>query len=59
MNLKEIQFDINAVTGRLSAKIANLELQIAHLEAVNEAYVNRIKELEQKLEDNSETENAE
>lgn len=47
--MKGFEYDINAVTGRLSAKIANLELQLAHVQAINEAYVKRIEELEEKL----------
>lgn len=54
--MKEVEYDINAVTGRLGAKIANLELQLAHVQAINEAYVKRIEELEEKL---KEKENAE
>lgn len=53
--MKEIKYDINAVIGRLSAKIANLEAQLAYEQTVNEAYAKRIQELESK----NEEENAE
>ena len=52
--MKEIQFDINAVTSRLSAKIANLELQLAHAQAVNDAYAKKLQELEEKKEKSKE-----
>lgn len=44
--MKEISYDINAVTGRLSARIANLELALAHEQASRESYQKRVKELE-------------
>jgi len=54
--VKEIKYDINSVTGRLSAKIANLELQLAHEQSAKEAYMKRVEELE---EQNNDKENAE
>lgn len=42
--MKEFEYDINAVVGRLSAKIANLEAEIAHEQAKNEALVGLINE---------------
>jgi hypothetical protein len=60
--MKEVQYDLNIVIGHLSAKIANLEAQLAHAQAINEAYVKRIEELESKLKLESnlkEQENAE
>ncbi len=47
--MAEVTYNINDVTGRLSAKIANLEVQLAHEQAAKEAYHNRVKELEDKL----------
>lgn len=57
--MKEVTYNINAVTGRLSAKIANLEMQLAHEQALNEAYAKRIEELEKGLNDKEIVENAE
>lgn len=48
---KEVTYNINDVVGRLSDKIANLEVQLAHGQATIDAYVKRIAELEQELED--------
>lgn len=50
--MKEVTCDIEQVTGRLGAKIANLEIQLAHEQATREAYMKRVKELEQKLNNN-------
>ena len=50
--MKEIQYDLNVVIGHLSAKIANLETQLAHMTAINEAYTKKINELEKELEEN-------
>ena len=50
--MKEIQYDLNVVIGHLSAKIANLETQLAHMTAINEAYAKKINELEEKLKEN-------
>ena len=50
--MKEIQYDLNVVIGHLSAKIANLETQLAHMTAINEVYAQKINELEAKLEEN-------
>jgi len=39
--------DANQVIGRLASKIANLEMQLAHSQALNEAYeqeLNKLKE---------------
>ena len=47
--MKEIQYDVNVVIRHLSAKIANLEVQLAYVQAANEAYEKRIEELEGKL----------
>lgn len=58
--MAEIKYDLNVVIGHLSAKIANLEAQLAHAQAINEAYLKRIEELESKLESNlKKQENAE
>lgn len=54
--MKEIQYDLNVVIGHLSAKIANLETQLAHMTAINEAYAKKINELEEKLEETKNTE---
>lgn len=50
--MKEIQYDINVVIGHLGAKIANLETELAHMTAINEAYAKKINELEEKLKEN-------
>ena len=47
--MSDIQYDLNAVISRLSAKIANLETQLAYVQAANEAYAKRIEELEEEL----------
>lgn len=52
--MKEIQYDLNVVIGHLSAKIANLEAQLAHAQAINDAYAKRIEELEKEIEKNAE-----
>ena len=44
--------DANQVIGRLASKIANLEMQLAHSQALNEAYAKKINELEEKLKEN-------
>lgn len=44
--MEEVKYDISSVTGRLSARIANLEVQLAHAHAANEAYAARVQELE-------------
>ncbi len=49
--MEEVKYEISSVTGRLSAKIANLEVQLAHTQAANEAYAARVQELEQQLKD--------
>lgn len=43
----KVKYDINAVTGRLSAKIANLEVALAHEQAAKEAYIKRVEELQE------------
>ena len=42
----KITYKIEQVTGRLGAKIANLEVALAHEQAEKEAYIQRIQELE-------------
>lgn len=54
---KDVTYRIEQVTGRLSTRIANLEVQLAHEQAAKEAYVKRLEELEQ--EDVQEDDNAE
>ena len=54
--MKEIQYDLNAVIRHLGTRIANLETQLAHMTAINEAYVKKINELEKKLEENKNAE---
>lgn len=44
--MKKVTYDMQEVTGRLSARIANLELQLAHAEAESGAYAARVEELE-------------
>lgn len=56
---KEVKYDISSVTGRLSARIANLEVQLAHESAAKDAYAARVQELEAKLPADEKTENAE
>lgn len=48
-NLENIQYDVNTVVDRLSAKIVNLEMQLAFEQAINETYAKRIEELEKKV----------
>lgn len=48
MNLNGVEYDVNAVIGKLAAKIANLEAQLAVTQAVNDAYAIRIQEFENK-----------
>lgn len=43
--MKEIKYDINQVVGRLASKIANLEMQLAHSQALNEAYEQELNEI--------------
>lgn len=57
--MKEVKYDISSVTGRLSARIANLEVQLAHESAAKDAYAARVQELEAKLPAEEITENAE
>lgn len=42
--MKEFEYDVNSVVGRLSAKIANLEAELAHEQAKNEALINLMNE---------------
>lgn len=42
----KVTYNIEQVTGRLSAKIANLEVKLAHEQAAKEAYMKRVEELE-------------
>lgn len=48
MNIRgdSLNVNLNDIIGKLGAKIANLEIQLAHAQAANEAYLKRIKELE-------------
>lgn len=39
--------DANQVIGRLASKIANLEMQLAHSQALNEAYEREIEKLKE------------
>lgn len=43
--MKEVTYDINSVTNKLSARIATLEVQLAHEQSVREAYQKRAEEL--------------
>lgn len=45
--MNEVTYDISAVTGRLSAKIANLEVQLAHEQSAKDAYAKRFSDLEE------------
>ena len=54
--MAEIKYDLNKVIGNLSAKIANLETQLAHMTVINEAYAQKINELEEKLKENKNAE---
>lgn len=47
---EKVTYDINSVVSKLCIKIANLEAQLAHTQAANEAYQSRIKELEEEEE---------
>lgn len=44
--MKEVTYNIKSVTAKLSAKIANLEVQLAHEQSAKEAYMKRVEELE-------------
>lgn len=55
-NNKDVTYNLNDVMGRLSAKIANLEVALAHEQAAKEVYMQRVEELEQ--EDVQEDDNA-
>lgn len=46
----DVTYKMGDVTNRLSAKIANLEVQLAHAQAANDAYKERISELKNKKE---------
>jgi len=52
-----LNVNLNDIIGKLGVKIANLEIQLAHAQAANEAYLKRIKELEEKI--SSQEKNAE
>lgn len=41
-----VTYQMKDVTGRLSARIANLEVQLAHESAAKDAYAARMNELE-------------
>ena len=45
--MSEVTYNISEVTGKLSAKIANLEVQLAHEQSAKEAYVKRVSDLEE------------
>lgn len=47
--MEEISYNINDVVNRLGAKVANLEVQLAHEQTANEAYAARVQELEKEL----------
>lgn len=46
---KEVTYPMKSVTGKLSAKIANLEVQHAHEQSAKEAYQKRVNELEKEI----------
>lgn len=52
--MKDITYSMEGVAGRLSAKIANLELELAHEREAKHAYMNRVNELEVELEKSKE-----
>lgn len=43
---KDVTYNLNDVIKKLSVKIANLEIQLAHEQAKKEAYQERVEELE-------------
>ena len=43
--MSEIKYDVNQVVGRLASKIANLEMQLAHSQAMNQAYEQELNEI--------------
>lgn len=47
---KEVTYNVNNVINSLGLKIANLEVQLAHAQAVNDAYAKKLQELEEKKE---------
>ena len=59
MNIRgdSLNINLNNIIGKLGAKIANLEIQLAHAQSANEEYLKRIKELEEKI--SSQEKNAE
>lgn len=44
--MKEVSYNLTDVIGRLSARIANLETDLAHESAAKDAFAKRVKELE-------------
>ena len=57
--MKEVTYNLNDVIAKLSVKLSKLEIQLAHEQAAKEAYMKRVKELEVKLKEQEEEENAE
>lgn len=59
--MKEVSYNLTDVIGRLSARIANLETDLAHESAAKDAFAKRVKELEkenlQREDDNDESNN--
>lgn len=45
----DVTYQMKDVTGRLSARIANLEVQLAHELAAKKAYQKRVAELEKEI----------
>lgn len=46
---KEVTYSMKSVTDKLGAKIAKLEVQLAHEQSAKEAYIKRVKELEERM----------
>lgn len=45
----DVTYQMKDVTGKLGARIANLEVQLAHESAAKKAYATRVKELEKEI----------
>ena len=49
-----MKINSNQIIGRLSARIANLESQLAHSQALNDAYAKKIQELNDEIKEREE-----
>lgn len=44
-----VEFDINRVMELMGSKVANLEVQLAHSQAANEAYARKVKAMQEEM----------